>query len=161
MIITKASINDIDPILEVLAEQRLHLKNMGIPQWQGDYPAYIDFKEDVDGDRLYVIKENDEVAGFFALVYPDHNYDYVENGAWSLNTPYIAVHRMGVANKYKKSGFASKAFDYVKGMYDHVRVDTHEVNEAMNNCLKKNGFKYVGVVYMEDKTPRNAYEWYK
>ena len=50
-------------------------------------------------------------------------------------------------------------FSYLKENYNHLRVDTHALNKAMNNCLLKNDFKYVGIVYMEDKTLRNAYEW--
>lgn len=161
MTIVKAKFEDIEEILEIVKEQRQHLKDMGIPQWQGEYPSFATFDEDVKKDRLYVAKIEDKIVGFFALIYPDHCYDYVENGKWSKDTPYIAVHRLGVSSSAKRKGVASEMFNFVKERYDHVRMDTHEVNEAMNACAKKNGFKYIGVVYMEDKTPRNAYEWFK
>lgn len=159
MIILKASHSDLKQILEVAADCRSLLKEKGIPQWQGAYPSQNDFEKDIELERLYVLKENDEVAGFFALVYPDHNYDYIEDGKWLETSEYIAVHRMGIAKKYRLKGYSKMAFDYIKDKYRHIRVDTHLLNERMNKTLKDNGFIYCGVVYMEDHTKRNAYEW--
>ena len=161
MITVKAEEKDLKEILDITAEQRAYLKSAGIPQWQNEYPSYDTFSEDLKLARLYVAKEDDKVAGFFALVYPDHNYDYIEDGKWLNDSPYIAVHRMAVSNAYKGRGFSSKMFSYVKEHYGHIRVDTHSVNKVMNSSLVKNGFVYTGVVYMEDGTPRNAYEWLK
>ena len=159
MIITKASFTDLDEIMNIVSCTRLYFKNVGIPQWQGEYPDRIDFEEDKEKERLYVIKEDNKVIGMFSLVYPDHNYDYIEDGKWLDDTPYIAIHRMAILDEYKGRGYAGKAFDYVKENYDHIRVDTHDLNEAMKRAILKNNFVYCGIVYMEDKTKRNAYEW--
>lgn len=159
MIIVKAEMADLKQIIDITVEQRTYLKEAGIPQWQGAYPNEETYTNDINLNRLYVLKEDEEVMGFFALVYPDHNYDYIEDGKWLDDSPYIAVHRMGVANKHKGKGYSSFMFDWIKSQYNHVRVDTHLVNKVMNSSLKRNGFIYTGVVYMEDKTARNAYEW--
>lgn len=161
MIIIKGTYTDISEVLKLVESQKAYLKKMGIPQWQGIYPNIDTFNEDVLLNRLYLLKEEDKLAGIFALVYPDHNYDYIENGHWTSDTPYVAVHRLCISDEFKGKGFASYIFSYLKERYNHIRVDTHDLNKAMNKCLKKNNFSYTGIVYMEDKTPRNAYEWLK
>lgn len=159
MIIVKANLNDLDNVMDIVEQTRAYFKDAGIPQWQGEYPNRIDIEEDIKLQRLYVLKEDNLDIGMFALVYPDHNYDYIEDGKWLDNSEYIAVHRLAIKSEYKNRGFASKAFDYVKENYDHIRVDTHALNEVMKHTLIKNEFKYCGIVYMEDGTKRNAYEW--
>jgi len=161
MTILKAKNTDLDRLEEILNEQRQYLKEAGIPQWQGDYPNRSDFENDINLSRLFVIKKDDIIVGFFALVYPDHNYDYIEDGKWLSDTPYIAIHRMGITNQYKGQGIAGEVFNELKVKYNHLRIDTHILNNAMNKCLIKNNFTYCGVVYMEDNTKRNAYEWVK
>lgn len=159
--ILKANYQDLDELERILLEQKNYLKDAKIPQWQGVYPSRDTFKDDIDKDILYAVKDDDKAIGFFALVYPDPNYSYIEDGKWLIDTPYIAVHRMGITNSYKGKGVAKIVLDYLKGIYDHIRIDTHALNNSMNRCLIKNGFTYCGIVYMEDKTKRNAYEWYK
>lgn len=159
MTIVKACLGDVERIVEIANDTRAYFKEVGIPQWQNAYPAYSDFKNDVELERLYVVKENGTVVGFFALVYPDHNYDYIEDGKWQDPSPYVAIHRMAIDKNYKGRGFAGKCFDYVKEEYDHIRIDTHALNYSMIRAILKNDFSYRGIIYVEDKTPRNAYEW--
>lgn len=159
MIIHKSNIKEIEKLVYILNQQINYLKESGIPQWQNGYPNKEVLIEDIEKDRLYSLIENDEVIGFFALVYPDINYDYIEDGKWLSNGQYIAIHRVAIKNAYKGKGYSNKIFDYVKERYDHIRVDTHALNKVMNASILKNNFKYCGVVYMQDKTKRNAYEW--
>ena len=161
MIIRKALTEDLDDLEEVLKEQKQYLKEQNIPQWQGEYPSRKTFVDDIDKDQLYSIIMDNKPIGFFALVYPDHNYDYIEDGKWLNDSPYIAIHRMGIANAYKGKGIAKEAFDYIKDRYNHIRIDTHALNSSMNKAIKKSNFEYCGIVYMEDRTKRNAYEWFK
>lgn len=159
MIIVKANLNDLDQVVKITEETRAYFKEVGIPQWQNAYPSRDTFDNDIKLERLYVAKDNDKVIGFFALVYPDHNYDYIEDGKWQDNSQYIAIHRMAIDKDYKGRGFAGKIFDYVKEEYDHIRIDTHKNNNSMIRAIIKNDFEYRGIIYVEDGTARNAYEW--
>lgn len=159
MIIVKATLNDLDEIMSITEDTRKFFKEQGIPQWQNEYPSRDTFVNDIKLERLYVGKEENEVVTFFALVYPDHNYDYIEDGKWEDDSEYIAIHRMAVKANCKGRGIAGKVFDYVKEEYDHIRIDTHKINNAMNRAITKNDFGYRGIIYVEDGTPRNAYEW--
>ena len=39
-----------------------------------------------------------------------------------------------------------------------IRIDTHEENLPMQNLLKKNNYEYCGIIYLEDKSERLAFE---
>ena len=159
MIIVKATLNDLDALCNLVEDTKAYFKENGIPQWQGIYPNKDTLTQDIKYERLYAVKEDNKVIGIFSLVYPDHNYDYIEGGKWLDDSEYIAIHRMAIDKDYKGKGYAGKVFDYVKENYDHIRIDTHKVNNSMNRAILKNNFEYRGTIYVEDGTPRNAYEW--
>ena len=39
-----------------------------------------------------------------------------------------------------------------------IRIDTHEDNLPMQNLLKKNNYEYCGIIYLEDRSKRLAFE---
>ena len=44
-----------------------------------------------------------------------------------------------------------------KGIFN-IRIDTHEKNASMRRMVEKNGFKKTGIIYVEDGSPRYAYQ---
>lgn len=63
----------------------------------------------------------------------------------------------------KGQGLAAVMFKYMeelclqKGVFS-IKADTHNDNLAMQKVLKKNGFQYCGIIYLEDGSKRMAYE---
>ena len=51
-----------------------------------------------------------------------------------------------------------KAVDFCSEKCTHLRADTHEDNKIMQKVVLKNGFQETGIIYVEDGTPRIAYE---
>lgn len=41
---------------------------------------------------------------------------------------------------------------------DSIRIDTHRDNKPMQHLLNKNGFRYCGIIYLEDGDERLAYQ---
>ena len=39
-----------------------------------------------------------------------------------------------------------------------IKVDTHKDNISMQKLLRKNDFKYCGIIYLEDGSERIAFE---
>ena len=39
-----------------------------------------------------------------------------------------------------------------------IKIDTHKENLSMQKLLKKNNFSYCGIIYLESKAPRVAFE---
>lgn len=156
--IKKAELKDIEIIMSMIEEGRKHIQSYGIPQWINGYPSIETITEDINNNRGYLLIDNDEIVGYFVKVDYDPCYDKID-GAWINNEPYVAIHR--TVTKCFNKGLGSKMFDEIKKEYSHIRVDTHEGNISMNKCLLKNNFKYCGVIYISDGSPRNAYEFIK
>ena len=153
-----ATIQDIDIIMDMISEGRKHIQTYNIPQWINGYPSIDTIKEDINESKGYVLIDEDEIVGYYVKIDYDPCYDKID-GEWINNEPYVAIHR--TVTKYFNKGLGSKMFDEIKKKYDHIRVDTHEGNISMNKCLLKNDFKYCGVIYLKDGSPRNAYEYIK
>ena len=160
MNITKACSADLVGIMEIVNEAKAYLKSQKINQWQDGYPNPDSFKEDLQNDRLYVLKEDNELLGQFVLVEKEPTYTVID-GKWLNDEPYVAVHRIAIKNERKGQNCAGFIFNYLKKQYANIRIDTHKENHSMRACLAKNGFKYCGVIILADGNPRNAYHWVK
>ncbi|MDO5109274.1 MAG: N-acetyltransferase, partial [Erysipelotrichaceae bacterium] len=56
-------------------------------------------------------------------------------------------------------GAGSFCIRWALGQCGHLRMDTHGDNYVMQNMLKKLGFTYCGIIYVEqDNDPRLAFE---
>ena len=156
--IRKATTNDLDIIMSMIIEGRKHIETYNIPQWINGYPSVDTITEDINLDRGNVLIIDNEIVGYFVVLNYDPCYDKIE-GKWLNDKPYVAIHR--TVTKYFNKGLGTLMFDEIKKQYNHIRVDTHEGNISMNKCLLKNSFKYCGVIYLVDGSPRNAYEFVK
>ncbi|MBQ3766141.1 MAG: N-acetyltransferase [Bacteroidales bacterium] len=96
------------------------------------------------------------IVGYFALLpSPEPTYDYIE-GAWLTDGPYGVIHRM--ASYPDIHGIFSAVIDYAAARYAHLRIDTHRDNRIMQHLIGKHGFTYCGIIWLEDGSPRLAYE---
>ena len=53
---------------------------------------------------------------------------------------------------------AAAAVEYGRSRCCHIRVDTHADNKPMQHLAEKYGFSRRGIIYVEDGTPRIAYD---
>ena len=73
------------------------------------------------------------------------------------------MHRIAVSDSSLRNGVAGKCMAYAEEIasglgYSSVRIDTHEGNLPMRGMLEKCGYKYCGIIYLEDGQKRVAYE---
>ena len=95
------------------------------------------------------------VAYFALLPSPEPTYDVID-GAWLTDEPYGVIHRM--ASYPEAHGIFSTIIDYATSRFAHLRIDTHRDNHIMQHLIKKHGFTYCGIIWLEDGTERLAYE---
>lgn len=154
-----AGSDDLPAILKIYETARKFMAaNGNETQWGDSYPPAGLVKSDMEKKQLYVIILDDSIHGVFAfLAEPEPNYETIESGAWLSNTPYRAIHR--VASDGTQKGIVSRCMDYCKAQCGHLRIDTHENNRVMQHVLEKNGFKKCGIIYLENGSPRIAYEY--
>ena len=153
--LVKATQNDLDRIIEILADGRNQLAEKGVAQWQGDYPNREHVKEDIEKGFAYlVVSDDQETVGTLSIVAPpEHDYDTMD-GHWLVDTDqYRVIHRVAIHSNHAGHGYASRMFesviDYVEkaAHIKSLRIDTHEDNKAMQHLIEKNGFKRVGTLH--------------
>ena len=160
----KALETDIKNIMHIIEQAQSYFKEQGINQWQDNYPNFETIKNDVNNGESYVLlKENNIVATAAVSFDGEKTYDTIYDGEWLSSSEFAVIHRVAVDNGYKGLGLASEIIKNVEklclnnGIYS-IKIDTHEENMSMQNLLKKNGFKYCGIIYLENKSKRIAFE---
>ena len=146
---------DMEEILKIYAYARQFMAENGNPtQWGQNHPAQNILEEDIRLNRLYVVEATDGLRGVFMFqVGDDPTYTYIE-GSWRSGAPYGVIHRIaGVGG-----GVFATALEYCSGIIGHLRIDTHADNKPMQHVVEKAGFSKRGIIYVEDGTPRIAYD---
>lgn len=153
-----ATAEDLPEILRVYAAARAYMKANGNPsQWGDSHPARALLEEDIRQQRLYV-DDTDGVHGAFALVFgEDPTYAVIEGGSWLNDAPYATVHR--IASDGEKPGVFGRSIAFCRRQCGNLRIDTHHDNRTMQHLVEKYGFVRCGIIYVEDGSPRIAYQY--
>lgn len=149
---------DIDQIMSIYDIGRQTMRNNGNNvQWVNGYPSKTLIEQDIQQKQSYVITENNVIHAVFAFILgDDHTYSYIEEGEWLYNTPYGTIHR--IASDGLIHGALQTATDFGFTKIDHIRIDTHAQNSIMQRAIAKSGYKKCGIIYIDDGTPRVAFE---
>lgn len=156
-----ATLDDCAKVEILLNQAKAYFKNNNIDQWQTEYPNVEDIIKDVNDKKGYVYDDGDVLGYAMIDMNKDANYDYIE-GSWLNDDNYGVIHRICVHDDAKGKGIGSKFIEYAQklalsnGIYN-LRIDTHDDNKSMQRLISKNGFTKCGIIYVEDKTKRNAY----
>ena len=158
MHIRKAEMRDLDDLRRIYAAARQWMSENGNPtQWGDTWPPEEVYVEDIGLGRSYVIEEDGRVHAVFALILGDDpTYSYIEGGAWLDDEPYGTIHR--IASDGELHGVFQAAVDHSLGIIGNLRVDTHADNAVMHHAIRKAGFARCGIIYIDDGTPRTAYQ---
>ena len=139
------------------------MKENGINQWNEDYPKIKSLENDILNKNSYVVKDDEKIIGTFVLIFGDEkSYQKIE-GAWKKDIPYGTLHRVAVNNNCKGKGVAGFILDFAEAMareknISSFRIDTHRDNISMRRFIEKSNFDFCGIIYVEDGTPRVAFE---
>lgn len=159
MKIRKARRGDLHSIMKIYEIAREYMRKSGNPdQWGTEYPKKELLEEDIRKGELFV-GENDEGDLHFVFAFiigEDPTYLYIEKGNWISDEPYGTIHR--IASDGAVSGVVKMAVDYCRNIILNIRIDTHENNKTMQHVVEKLGFIKCGIIYIEDGTPRRAYQ---
>lgn len=157
MRVRRACPEDRDEIFRIYAAARAFMRANGNPtQWGDSQPEPGRVLEDIARRQLYIVEDGGRPRGVFALVPgPDPTYRLLE-GAWPDDGPYSVIHR--AAGDGTVRGVMRACLDYCGRQAARLRADTHRNNAVMRHILEKEGFLPCGVIYVEDGSPRDAYQ---
>ena len=150
--------SDLTRIMEIYAAAKAYMDRSGNPtQWNG-YPSEDLVKEDIALGRNYVCEGQHGVCGVFVFIIgEDETYAYIEQGAWRRNDTYGTIHRLAADGSEK--GVFLACLDLCRSQNPYLRADTHHDNKTMQHLLTKHGFRESGIIYVDDGSPRIAYEF--
>ena len=168
MKVYKATLNDLNDIKLIHGLAIIHMnEEENHNQWIRNDEKFLNKMIDyIQSGDFYIVKENEETIGFFAMIFGvDITYNVID-GKWINNDEYVTIHK--IASKYYRRHIASFILSYVeqtianKGI-KNIRIDTHIDNVSMNAFLLKNGFVKCGTISItcnfEDKNSlRIAYQ---
>ena len=159
MEIRKTTTSDIDAVLDIFAAAKRYMRAVGnTAQWGDDYPTRDIVAYDIARGGSYVLTENGEIVGTFALILgEDESYRVIEGGAWRSGKPYGTIHRL--ASNGKARGVSRACFDFCTAQIGYLRADTHEENRTMQQLLEAYGFQKCGIIHgAVDGGERIAYD---
>ncbi len=162
MKIRKAKTDDLPQIRSIYNAAKTYMNASGNPnQWPEGYPPEEYLQKDIELARLYVCEEKGNPCGVFMLsAEDDPTYHYIE-GAWRNEEPYGVIHR--IASDGTKKGIFKAVLQFCMEKLTeqnlfNLRIDTHEDNKTMQHLVEKYGFKRCGIIYLENGSPRIAYQ---
>ncbi len=160
MKIRKTQEKDIKNVVDLYQKARDFMRKSGNPnQWQDGYPSEESLRDDMKKGVSYVIEDEGSIVGTFAFIIgEDTFYSHIENGAWRKDEPYGVIHR--IASSGQVRNFTKICLDFCLEQIPYLRIDTHEDNIPMKRAIKRYGFKECGLVYVRDKSPRRAFDYY-
>lgn len=160
----KAIEEDCSSIMNIIVQAQAYFKGKSINQWQNNYPNLETIRMDIKNNNGYVLLKDYKIIATIAFIIDgEKNYENIYEGEWLSSNKYGTIHRIAVDSQYKGLGTASVIIKKLEKMclsngINSIRVDTHEENLPMQRLLEKNGFKYCGIIYLEDKSKRMAFE---
>lgn len=150
-----ATMEDLEKILSIYEQAREFMRKTNNPdQWGTNRPQYESVVTDIKLKRMYTIWDENEIIGVFSLYDYDKDYEQLD-GKWLNTEPYVAIHK--IASTGKRGGIFNTALEFAKTKSNNIRIDTHKFNKIMQLNIKRKGFKYIGLVYIEGKYERLAY----
>lgn len=152
-------------IHKIIMDAQAFLKRQGIDQWQNGYPDTTLLEKDIQVKQSYLwINADSEILATLVIRMDEEpTYQKIE-GKWLTQNPnYGVIHRLAVNTDIRQKGCAQnviKAAEELCKLHKKIsmRIDTHKQNKIMQHILKKGGYTYCGIIYVEDGSPRYAYE---
>ena len=150
--------NDLNQILDIYKKARLFMKENNNPtQWKDNRPSTDSIIRDIKDEHSYVIFDKDKILGVFSFfIGKDIYYDNIYDGNWLNDEEYGVIHK--VASSFKVKGIMNYILKFAESNAKNIRIDTHKDNKIMQHILEKNGYQRCGIIYVDDNTPRIAYQ---
>lgn len=158
----EAEVQEAAEIWQILQAAIQRRKEDGSKQWQNGYPNIETVLNDIAQHKGFVLYTGTEIIAYGALSCNDEPaYEAIE-GKWLSQGDYVVIHRVAVAEKFLKQGFAKRILlEAEKWAADKkiqsIKMDTNFDNAAMLRIVDQLGYKYCGTVMMNG-AERKAFE---
>lgn len=159
--IRKATLNDIEHILNVTKACARDMIARGIFQWNVHYPNRTVFEADIKRGELYVLDHKNALIGCVVVsVVMDEEYIPVE---WlTPNENNIYIHRLAIHPKQQGKGYAKQLMDFAEKFstqnnYISIRLDTFSKNQRNQQFYELRGYKKLDPVFFPKQSEHPFY----
>ena len=157
--IRPARVEDIPAIRAIFRTAVCYMRAEGnLTQWAGEGFPGDRAASDIEKGQLFVGTDEEDAPHFvFAFIIGDDpTYQVIEGGKWPSDAPYGTIHR--AAHDARVHGVMKAIVPWCLTRIPTVRCDTHADNKTMQKKLLECGFRYCGIIYVSDGSPRKAYQ---
>ncbi|CAH2213235.1 GNAT family N-acetyltransferase [Tepidibacter aestuarii] len=150
MLIRKALIEDLNNIMNIIANAINDMESKGIYQWDNTYPNEKIFSNDIFKNNLYLYVDKNIIHGIIVL--NEHQEDEYESLKWKyISGNHLIVHRLCVDPKYQGKGVAKDLMKFAEkyakeNNYESIRLDAFSQNERACKLYENFGYNKVGIV---------------
>jgi len=147
MIIRLATLNDVEAIMQLIAQVVPVMNASGNFQWDSTYPNADVFKNDIELEQLWVAEVDGKVAGVTAIT--TDQADEYRNAGMDTDVTAIVTHRLAVGLDYRGLRIAETLLNQAEVVarelgIDTLRIDTNSNNKATRKLFPKLGYEYTG-----------------
>lgn len=127
-----------------------HMESQDIMQWNEDYPAIENIRQDIERGELYYIGEGEEVWATITL--NDKEETQYQDITWNCKTGKIlVVHRLATHPAHQGKGLAQDLMTFAEdharaNNYAAIRLDAYEANPRSQRFYRKMGYAQTGYV---------------
>lgn len=153
--------DDLPALLTIYDNARRFMRQNGNKtQWPDGYPSEQILLHDINSQQMYVATDPTGrriLAAFSLIIGADPSYAVIEEGRWIDDTsPYATIHRL--VSTGVRPRISDDCITFCRAIMPNLRIDTHRQNRPMLEAIERNGFKYCGIIYVDDGTPRLAFQ---
>lgn len=162
MKLRQATLADVDTATAICAEARAFQHACGNVQWADGYPSAEVIGRDIEAGKGYMAEIDGNAVGYCVIdTDGDAEYDRAPH-LWVTTGPYVAVHRLALADSGRGKGLSKRIFAEVERIiaplgFNVIKVDTGLNNAPMHRLMDALGFTCRGT-YDFPWGPRLAYE---
>jgi len=152
MQIRPAILQDVDAIMQMVAEVVPVMQASGNFQWDHRYPNPEVFSHDIELNQLWVADVDGEIAGVAAIT--TDQYPEYEQAGLDVSQTAIVVHRLAVSPRHHGKGIAVALMQQAEAVavnrsINILRVDTNAQNKAAQTLFPKVGYTFAGEITLE------------
>ncbi len=151
-------------MMELFALASEGLFRAGVDQWQNGYPAPELIRADITHGESYVMVSDERVVGTAVISFAgEPTYNQIDGKWLSEGEEYVVIHRLTIHPELRGRGLAGRLMAFAEELCRQrgvrsMRIDTHADNLPMQHAVTGFGFRYCGVILLDNGDPRLAYE---
>ena len=114
--IKKATINDINIVMEIINDAKKYLKSQNSLQWnqKDGYPTESDMMKDINNGSCYLYIHNSEFIGTLSIITtPDENYDEIDIITYPMYEYHPEKKKRKILQRYEYYQYVEMLFFFI------------------------------------------------